>query len=192
MRFYTKEECESWFKGYGRDLDTLKQRENCVTAWCPPNPANIDFLWIAQNLSFREPILLWITEWGIWPSSENWHLYYKLRQSYGDQRLLHEAPGHLFQNFETDDLASFLQVAATNGWGGYILPASPYPPKAFFSHDEYIDFFDEVENNLNEVKEHFAHLIKPPSTFNSDSSRQRITQDGTILTPAELHPNSPE
>jgi hypothetical protein len=40
--------------------------------------------------------LVWITEWFIWGSSENWNLYYKLRQSYGDLRLLPEAPGIRF------------------------------------------------------------------------------------------------
>ena len=84
---------------------------------------------------YRDPALVWITEWGIW--DENWHLYYKLRQSYGDFRLLHEAPGHLFLGHESEDLGSFLQVAILNGWGGYILTQADYI-NAFFSHDEYI------------------------------------------------------
>jgi hypothetical protein len=56
-------------------------------------------------------VLLLIIELGIWGSGENWHLYYKLRQAYGDQRLLHEAPGHLFLEYEVEELASFLQIA---------------------------------------------------------------------------------
>src|SRR5438067_13540264 len=48
--------------------------------------------WIAASLTYRMPTLLWITEWGIWPTSENWHLYYRLRQTYSDHRLLDEAP----------------------------------------------------------------------------------------------------
>jgi hypothetical protein len=32
--------------------------------------------WIAENLQYRQPVLLWITEWGIWSGSENWHLYH--------------------------------------------------------------------------------------------------------------------
>ena len=56
---------------------------------------------VASELTYRRPTLLLITEWGIWPSSENWHLYYKLRQTYGDSRLLPDAPGHLFLEHET-------------------------------------------------------------------------------------------
>lgn len=101
------------------------------------------------------PALLWITEWGIWPSSENWHLYYKLRHCYGDQRLLEEAPGHLFLKHESEDLASFLQLAILNGWGGYLLAEADYV-NVFFSHDEYFDFFAEIDSNLSHVREVFC------------------------------------
>ena len=100
---------------------------------------------------YRDDALVWITEWGIWGSSENWHLYYKLRQSYGDLRLLHEAPGHLFLGHESEDLTSFLEIAMLNGWGGYILTAANYV-NAFFSHDEYIDFF------ATQVNLHFSKV----------------------------------
>jgi hypothetical protein len=99
-------------------------------------------------------VMLWITEWGIWPSSENLHLYYRLRQSYNDHRLLHEAPGHFFLQHEAEDLASFLQLAMLNGWGGYILAEAAYL-NAFFSHDEYIDFYGRDESSIASVREAF-------------------------------------
>ena len=112
------------------------------------------------------PILLWITEWGIWQSSENLHLYYKIRQAYGDHRLLNEAPGHLFLAHETEDLASFLQIAMLNGWGGYVLTVAGYVD-AFFSHDEYIDFFAKEVSFLEEVRT--ALVADHPGTSSSDS-----------------------
>jgi hypothetical protein len=111
--------------------------------------------WIATSLTCRQPALLWITEWGIWPSSENWHLYYKLRNTLGEQRLLQEAPGHLFLQHETEDLASFLQVAMLNGWGGYVLAEADFV-NAFFSHDEYVDFFADIDENLADVRMTFG------------------------------------
>lgn len=111
----------------------------------------------------RNPALVWITEWGIWGSSENWHLYYKLRQSYRDLRLLHEAPGHLFLGHESEDLTSFLQIAMLNGWGGYVLTQMDYV-NAFFSHDEYIDFFAAHDQNLVEIRNEFGtvdHQMTP-------------------------------
>ena len=36
----------------------------------------------------RDECLLWVSESDVWRSSENLHLYYRLRQSYGDLRQL--------------------------------------------------------------------------------------------------------
>ena len=124
---------------------------------CPASPSRIFYLasWIGRSLMHRSPALLWVTEWGIWESSENWHLYYKLRQSYGDIRLPQEAPGHLFLGHESEDLTSFLQIAMLNGWGGYVLTQAD-SINAFFSHDEYIDFFAGQDGNLEEVRKEFG------------------------------------
>ena len=153
MRFYTPEECEDWL------VARQRQKPDAVPSMCterfgfPSDPYRFFFVarWIATSITHRTPTLLRITEWGIWPSSENWHLYYRLRQTYNDHRLLHEAPGHLFLEHEAEDLASFLQIAMQSGWGGYVLTQADYV-NAFFSHDEYIDFFAAVDTNLADVR----------------------------------------
>jgi hypothetical protein len=115
---------------------------------------------VATSITYRQPVLLWITASGLWPSSENWHLYYKLRESYGDRLLLDEAPGHLFLEHEAEDLASFLQLAMLSGWDGYVLTHADYV-NAFFSHDEYIDFFAKLDDNLGCVRKEFRAFISP-------------------------------
>ena len=92
-----------------------------------------------RALQPREARLLWVTDWGIWPSSENLHLYYHLRQSYGDRRQLADAPAHLFLDYEAADLVSFLQVGLLCGWDMHLVPALGYA-RAFVSHDEYVEF----------------------------------------------------
>jgi hypothetical protein len=156
MRLYTASECEEWLSGRHREKPTATPEIPSERFAYPNQPYAVYCRahWIASSITFRQPTLLWITEWGIWPSSENWHLYYKLRHSYGDARLLHEAPGHLFLEHEAEDLASFLQVSMLNGWGGYVLTHANYM-NAFFSHDEYIDFFVGPGGNLEEVREQF-------------------------------------
>lgn len=157
MRFYTKQECEAWLCGLERTKpDAVPEMEMERIAY-PTEPYRIFVMahWIANSLTQQMPTLLWITEWGIWPSSENWHLYYKLRHAYEDLRLVDEAPGHLFLGHESEDLASFLQIALLNGWGGYILTQADYV-NAFFSHDEYIDFFAKSDGNLAEVRREFG------------------------------------
>ena len=100
---------------------------------------------IEAALQPRESCLLWVTTWGVWRSSENLHLYYRLRQSYGDRRLLDDAPAHLFLDYETADLVSFLQVGVLNGWDIHLVPRYGYA-RAFVSHDEYVEFVADAAN----------------------------------------------
>jgi hypothetical protein len=153
LRFYTKEECETWLSDRQRQKPDLMPIVRAERIEYPPAPHQVFFFahWVASELTYRKPALLFITEWGIWPSSENWHLYYKLRQTYGDNRQLHEAPGHLFLEHEAEDLASFLQLSMLNGWGGYVLTEANYV-NAFFSHDEYVDFFGDKDANLADIR----------------------------------------
>jgi hypothetical protein len=153
LRFYTKQECEMWLSDRQRQRPDLMLGVAVERIQYPPEHYRVFFVahWIATELTHRRPALLFLTEWGIWPSSENWHLYYKLRQTYGDSRSLHDAPGHLFLEHEAEDLASFLQLSILNGWGGYVLTEAGYV-NAFFSHDEYIDFFAENSEKLAEIR----------------------------------------
>ena len=163
MRFYTKDECEEWLRDRERMKPELIPNIRKAHVHYPATAGRMLHLayWSGSSLAYRDPVLVWITEWGIW-SGENWHLYYKLRQSYSDFRLLHEAPGHLFLGHESEDLTSFLQIAMLNGWGGYILTEADYV-NAFFSHDEYIDFFAKLDENLETVRKEFGTVEHPPN-----------------------------
>ena len=157
MRFYAVEQCEQWLRDAHRVLPNEEPEKSIERVSFPEKPYQLLHFaqWIASSITYRQPTLLWITEWGIWPSSENWHLYYRLRQTYSDQQLLDEAPGHLFLQHETEDIASFLQMAMLNGWGGYLLTQADYV-NVFFSHDEYVDFIAKVDSNLSDVREKFG------------------------------------
>jgi hypothetical protein len=154
VRFYTQQECENWLAERNRKKPDDHGGLRTLRIGYPPEPHRIFYVarWIADSLTYRQPTLLWITEWGIWGSSENWHLYSKLREVNGDRRLLQESPGHFFLEHETADLATFLQIAMLNGWGGYVLTQADYV-NAFFSHDEFIDFFSMHSENLADVRD---------------------------------------
>jgi len=64
-------------------------------------------------------------------------LFYRIRESYGERRLLHDAPGHLFLKHEAPDLATYIQLAMIFGWDFHLLPA-PTCTTAFVSHDEFM------------------------------------------------------
>ena len=65
--------------------------------------------------------LLWPLQGRDWGLRANYHLYYRLRQSYADFRQLHQAPGHLFLSHETDDLITFVELALLFGWDFLLL-----------------------------------------------------------------------
>lgn len=155
MRFYTRDECDDWLSARERQLPD-EVPASFHTASFPDKAYGYYYTarWIATSLTFRDPVLLLITELDIWPTSTNWHLYYKLCHSFGDYRLFHEAPGHLFLNHEMEDLTSFLQMSMLNGWGGYVLTGADYV-NLFFSHDEYINFYAQKDDNLASVREEF-------------------------------------
>lgn len=151
MHFYTPQECQEWLDNRDRTKPDATPRLLRDSIDYPKNLQRIYYFarWIAGNLMYEQPAFLWMTEWSIW--DENWHLYYKLRQSYRDLRQLHEAPGHLFHKHEAADLTSFLQVSMLNGWGGYLLTHANYV-NLFFSHDEFFDFYADRQESLDEVR----------------------------------------
>jgi hypothetical protein len=84
-----------------------------------------------------ETCSLMVSETGIWPSSENLHLYYKVRDAYGEKRRVSEMPGHVFLKHEQPDLITFLDLLIQFGWGAMLFK---YPQTAsmVISHDEWI------------------------------------------------------
>jgi hypothetical protein len=48
-----------------------------------------------------------------------------------------------------------------NGWGGYVLTEANYV-NAFFSHDEYIDFFVKDSENLTDIRKVLGPSQPPP------------------------------
>lgn len=157
MRCYSVEKCNQWLNQRNQVWPTLTDGLHSYTVYTKDWHLFALASWIVHYLAHDAdagPALLWITEWGIWPSSENWHLYYQLRRPH-DRQLLHEAPGHLFMPFESEEFASVFQVALTNGWGGYLLTPNS-EVNLFFSHDEYIDFFAKDPTSLDVVRKRFG------------------------------------
>lgn len=167
MRFMTPEECRSWAVACQVPLDQRQRPAKPDSSWhqvrrlIPIEHSRLTWFcrYVERHLRPRKGCLVWVTDWGIW--EENTHLYYRLRQSYADQRLLHEAPGHLFLDYEAHDLISLLEVAILCGWDAHLLPIAGYS-RAFISHDEYVDFASEPGNA--ELASAFAAELAAPSS----------------------------
>lgn len=167
MKTLTVPESVAWCRQYGIELDGLAPRlssgMHAVRLALPQKTSRITWFcqFIENSLQPRERCLLWVTGWGVWPSSENWHLYYRLRQSYGDERLLEEAPGHLFLDFEAGDLVSFLELGIVFGWDMHVMPAAGYG-RVFISHDEWAQFGMAEESKVAEIASALADACGSP------------------------------
>lgn len=162
MRFLTFPDTIDWCRSHEVALDEQGQPaepDATLHRARADMPKSLDRLaWFCQfidaTLQPRDRCLLWVTAWGIWESAENWHLYYRLRRSYGDTRLIEEAPSHLFLDYERPDLVSFLQLGLTAGWDIHLFPTAGHG-RAFVSHDGWVAFAmtdaaaaAEIENEL--------------------------------------------
>jgi hypothetical protein len=135
--------CESrGFQLDGRGYPVIENRQHSVVT----PVSNIKWYkvtWLSGFVaSYLEPFdecLLWVTLWGVWSSSENMHLFYRVRESYGERRQLSDAPGHVFLKHESADLATFILLALLFGWDFYLLTFPAYHT-AFASHDEFLRF----------------------------------------------------
>jgi len=88
-----------------------------------------------QIFKDEEEILIWFTEWGVWPSSERMHIFDRFRLSYGENRPLIEAPGHVFNQEEVEDALSFITLGVVFLWDCYVVNRTG-TKVLFYSHDE--------------------------------------------------------
>jgi hypothetical protein len=79
--------------------------------------------------------LLWITEWGVWPSCERPHMFERFKDSYGEYRSLSHAPAYVFSSAEGEDLISFVGFAVLFLWDCHVITAMK-DTWLFLSHDE--------------------------------------------------------
>lgn len=162
MRIYTAEECANWGEGLvGLDDQRSPERdiEKPHRLWCPFPSGFTQTLWfsrcIESALQPRDSCLVWVTGWGIFPSNENLHLFYRLRQAYGDGRLLHEAPGHVCLNYESAEVVTLIQLGILFGWDLHLIPAGGYA-RAFVCHDEWVEIGFDDESQFNETARELA------------------------------------
>jgi hypothetical protein len=160
MRVCTSEECAAW----SERLVALDAQRKPTRDLARPHRVRCDFpksftqiLWFSRRLEAalqpRQSCLVWVTDWGIFPSNENLHLFYRLRQTYGETRLLQEAPGHLCLDFESAEVVTLVHLGMLFGWDLHLIPASGYA-RAFVCHDEWAEIaFDDASQFEATVKE---------------------------------------
>ena len=79
-----------------------------------------------------------ITDWGVWPSSQNMDLFYSYRRYLGEPRLLIDAHFHVFRAAEANELRNILHLGLISLFD--VAGASTTTDFRFYaSHDEFIE-----------------------------------------------------
>ena len=146
MQFLTEQECRSW-----ADTRRLPLGESPWSVLADAPPFSVRYFSIPQDAGARVCVvrdlwqrigsgkaetLLWVTTWGVWPSSEHMPLALGLRRGLGESRHVKDAPGCLARLGQDDDALSVLVVAVLFLWDCWML-AGDGKTAAFLSHDEW-------------------------------------------------------
>ena len=174
MRFYTPKECEEWCQALQVPLDDqrgpMREFTHRYRLRCAFPPSFTQLLWfsrcIESALQPRQTCLLWVTDFGIFPSNENHHLYYRLRQSYGDVRLLHEAPGHLCLDYERPEVVTLVHLCILFGWDVHLIPTVGYG-RAFVCHDEWAEIGFDDQRQFDEIRQAFEQAELEVSVYDA-------------------------
>ena len=148
MQFLEKSELEEWCIEHQVSLP-LSEADGAVAstrffgqAVTPRGQEAAVVTAVLAELGQWDECLLWIQEWGIWPSSENWPAYYAERGVHGERRSVQVAPGHLALREDSEALATFLRITLENAWEAYVVPVVAGHSTGRWvhaSHDEFVE-----------------------------------------------------
>lgn len=164
MRFLTAEEAKDVAKGFVQNPETRFDPYSLVTdgpglQLVFRDAAAGRLYWlagqIAESLEYFDWCLLWVTLTGVWAGSENLHLYYALRRSYGERSEIDQLPGQRFLRQEKTDLVSFIHVGMLNGWDMILVTSHDYG-RVYVSHDGWAEFVRPNGVDLKPLEKVFA------------------------------------
>lgn len=154
MQFITDAECETFFAKLGIDRDGLVPGTRGADRFKMTEVMYRDPFPIADRVGrsiaahqgkFAE-CLVWCTgvvfgDLSLEPDPPRaWRDYYGWRKSMGEPRVLHDAPGHLFESGERDDLAKVVAWAMCMRWEAYVA-AKPNKFVISICHDDFLTLY---------------------------------------------------
>lgn len=141
MKSLTAKQAAEWCRNLGVPADTRSgpSSEILVDQFELPNES-VDRVAIAEerlaDFASASRILIWITEWGVWPSIDRSDDFRAIRAEFGETRRLHEIPAHLATNADFEYVRRMTECAVCSLWDLYLI--GPKGRKILhFSHDEW-------------------------------------------------------
>ncbi len=142
MRILSDKECKQWCRN--NHLELGKHGHPNITAanggreFAIPADAGQRIVLVNKQMDrfTKCKALVWITGWGIWPSSERYHIFERWRLSYGCNQNIAALPGQIFCAEEYEDMVSCVTLSVMFLWDCFVLV--PFGKRAlFYSHDEF-------------------------------------------------------
>ena len=104
----------------------------------------------------KNEVLLYINEYGVWPSSENMYLFDGYRKSIEIESKIYEKPSHIIGENENIEFYCILGMILYFYMGCMIIPIKNQDEIIKISHDEFIEVYTKNKTNeniiLNEIK----------------------------------------
>lgn len=149
MNFKTADQAREWAKTNGFKLDSqgLPAVQSHHQLAIPKDAGKRT--WLCRTIwgdFFGSDVLVWHTQWGIWPSGEHAPMYSRLRMSLGCKSSLSEIPAQIVEATDFEDGLSLLLCSVLFLWDTWVLSSSG-KRSVFFSHDEFFKF-DGLSNDL--------------------------------------------
>ncbi len=139
MKPLTREQAQAWCEVYRIHLSSFGFPE--VSATCEsfsiPEDAGQRVALAKNQINIFEgssELLVWIDDWGVWPSGQWNHIFYQFRKSYGFDSLLIEHPAHHLNSSELEVATSLAVYSILMLWDCYVI--SPSGSFLYYSHDE--------------------------------------------------------
>jgi hypothetical protein len=99
--------------------------------------------------------VLWVTQTEVWAGSEDLHLYYTVRRSFGERSEVEERPAQRFLRHELPDVVSFVHLGMLNGWDMLLVTSHDYG-RVFISHDGWAELVRPNGTSLEATQSEFA------------------------------------
>jgi hypothetical protein len=157
MKVISKPECADWLKAnIASDFTVEKVEEEYPfgVAYLQPSDTGKKTALgrtLVGLLHVKSPGLFWITATGIWPTSENMALFDGYRESFGENRPLHAAPGHVFSGSDLKQVECLLDLALYFYWDSVLFEV-PTGIAVKTSHDEYISVRAKDRDRLSQIE----------------------------------------
>src|ERR1051325_9841545 len=144
MRCLTNKECLEWLET--RDIDRVSAQGwpevvgDYEVFFAAPKEARAHAL-LARDLvtwvDEFETALFWLSDWPFYKPDEM-AIVSGLRHAHGEQRHLIDAPGHVFEFKERNELVGWVSLMMSFGWDGHLF-TSPFRGSMFqTSHEAFV------------------------------------------------------